>query len=296
MSQNPLVVPDGSGAAVRADINLALDTLNTLNSGAGAPSNPEAYMLWADTGTGYLKQRNAANNAWVALRPLDPRVPLATNSGNAYSITLAPAITAYVGGVVYKFIPNVNSTGAATLNINGLGAISIPGATLTANQPVLLIYDATDNVFVMMGGAGAQGIPHGMQLFTASGTFIPAAGITKVWVIVVGAGAGYDSGPTYADGGYAEGIISVTGNVPVTVGVAQHNAPGGTSSFVGSTTISATGGGVGGGGQGGTGSGGSINQTGQSNVVGPGWIVAGAAHGMGNWGQPINNGVVLVIW
>lgn len=162
MSQNPLVVPDGSGAQVRANLNLALDTLNTLYSGPGAPANPEAYMLWADTGTGYLKQRNAANNAWVALRPLDPSVPLATNVGNAYSITLSPAITAYLGGVIYKFIPTVGSTGAATLNINGVGAISISGATLTANQPVLVIYDATDGVLVPLGGAG--GVPVGAYI------------------------------------------------------------------------------------------------------------------------------------
>jgi hypothetical protein len=160
MSQNSLNIPDGTGAQVRADINLALDTLNTLNSGSAAPANPEAYMLWADTGTGYLWQRNNANSAWVAIRPLDPSVPVSTNSGNAYSITLNPAITQYVGGVVYKFIPNVGSTGACTLSINGLAAISIPGAMLQAHQPVLLLYDATDGIFVMAGGGGG-GVPVG---------------------------------------------------------------------------------------------------------------------------------------
>jgi hypothetical protein len=156
MSQNSLNVPDGTGAQVRANINLALDTLNTLNSGNSAPANPEAYMLWADTGTGYLKQRNSANNAWVAIRPLDPSVPVSTNSGNNYSITLTPAITSYLGGVIYKFIPNVSSTGVCTLSINGLTAITISQASLTANQPVMLLYDATDGIFIMAGGsAGA---------------------------------------------------------------------------------------------------------------------------------------------
>jgi hypothetical protein len=159
MSQNSLNVPDGTGAQVRANINLALDTLNTLNSGSSAPANPEAYMLWADTGTGYLKQRDSTNSTWVAIRPLDPSAPVSTNSGNNYSITLTPAISTYVAGVVYKFIPNVSSTGACTLNINGLGAISINQATLQANQPVMLLYDATDGIFLMAGGGG--GIPVG---------------------------------------------------------------------------------------------------------------------------------------
>jgi hypothetical protein len=209
MSQNPLIVPDGDGAEVRADINLALDTLNTLNSGPGAPSNPEAYMLWADTGTGHLKQRNAANNAWVALRPLDPSVPLATNVGNAYSITLAPAITVYVGGVVYKFIPNVNSTGAPTLSINGLGAISIPGATLTANQPVLVIYDATDGVLVMMGGAG--GTPVG-ALMPYGGAAAPTG-----WLLCNGAAvsrATYASLYSILGTAYGAGDGSTSFNLP----------------------------------------------------------------------------------
>ena len=209
MSQNALVVPDGTGAQVRANLNLALDTLNTLNSGPGAPSNPEAYMLWADTGTGYLKQRNAANSAWVALRPLDPSVPLATNVGNAYSITLSPAITAYLGGVIYKFIPNVGSTGAATLNINGIGAISISGATLTANQPVLVIYDATDGVFVIMGGAG--GTPVG-ALMPYGGSAAPTG-----WLLCQGQAV---SRTTYASlfsilgTAYGAGDGSTTFNLP----------------------------------------------------------------------------------
>jgi len=168
MSQNSLNVPDGSGAAVRANINLALDTLNTLNSGPSAPANPEAYMLWADTGTGYLWQRNAANSAWVAIRPLDGSCPVSTNSGNAYSITLDPAITHYIGGVIYKFIPNVSSTGTCTLSINGLPAVTISGAGLQANHPVMLIYDATDVIFIMAGGGGgisSQNVVTGSRAF-----------------------------------------------------------------------------------------------------------------------------------
>ena len=65
MSQGTVIVANGTGATVRASINTAFDALVTSNSGASAPTTMSAYMLWADTTTGYLKIRNAANSAWV---------------------------------------------------------------------------------------------------------------------------------------------------------------------------------------------------------------------------------------
>lgn len=70
MSQNSIVLPTTgtlTGLQLVQDINNALDTLNTLYSGPAAPTTTEAYMLWADTTNGILKQRNSANSAWVAL-------------------------------------------------------------------------------------------------------------------------------------------------------------------------------------------------------------------------------------
>jgi hypothetical protein len=67
MSQNSLVVPNGTGAAVRAALNNGLNTLVTNNSGTSAPSTTYAYMLWADTTNDLLKIRNAANSAWITV-------------------------------------------------------------------------------------------------------------------------------------------------------------------------------------------------------------------------------------
>lgn len=52
------------------------ESLRTLFSGATAPSNPVAYQLWADTTSKTLKQRNAANSAWVEVLPLADSVRL----------------------------------------------------------------------------------------------------------------------------------------------------------------------------------------------------------------------------
>jgi hypothetical protein len=71
MAQHDYVIANGSGSAVRADLNDALAAIVSLNSGTSEPTDTFAYMLWADTTAGVLKIRNAANNAWITLRELD---------------------------------------------------------------------------------------------------------------------------------------------------------------------------------------------------------------------------------
>lgn len=70
MAQHDYVIANASGATVRADLNSALAAIVSLNSGATAPSPTYAYMPWADTATGLLKLRNAANSAWVTVGTL----------------------------------------------------------------------------------------------------------------------------------------------------------------------------------------------------------------------------------
>ena len=73
MSQSSIILPTTgavSGLAMTQNINAGLDTLASLFSGPAAPSTTIAYQLWADTTTGLLKQRNAANTAWIALLTL----------------------------------------------------------------------------------------------------------------------------------------------------------------------------------------------------------------------------------
>lgn len=70
MSQHDYALANASGASFRADANNALAAVVSLNSGASAPATTFAYMLWADTTSGWLKQRDAANSAWILREPL----------------------------------------------------------------------------------------------------------------------------------------------------------------------------------------------------------------------------------
>lgn len=67
MSQHDYNIANAGGAAVRADINNALLAVQSLNSGATAPTATKPYMPWYDTATGALKMRNAADTGWVSM-------------------------------------------------------------------------------------------------------------------------------------------------------------------------------------------------------------------------------------
>jgi hypothetical protein len=71
MAQHDYVIANGTGAAVRSDLNGALSAIVSQNSGATAPTTTYAYMTWADTTAGVMKMRNGANSAWITLYQLD---------------------------------------------------------------------------------------------------------------------------------------------------------------------------------------------------------------------------------
>ena len=70
MATHDYVIANGTGAAVRSDLNDALAAIVSNNSSATAPGTTYAYMWWSDTTTGLLKQRNAANSAWITIGTL----------------------------------------------------------------------------------------------------------------------------------------------------------------------------------------------------------------------------------
>jgi hypothetical protein len=82
MAEHDYVIANNTGSQVRADINNALSAIVSNNSKATAPSTTFAYQFWADTGTGILKQRNAANNAWISILTLATGVPIEMPSAN----------------------------------------------------------------------------------------------------------------------------------------------------------------------------------------------------------------------
>lgn len=71
MATHDYVIANGTGAAVRSDLNGAFAAIVSQNSSATEPSPSYAYQRWADTTAGVMKMRNGANNAWITLYQLD---------------------------------------------------------------------------------------------------------------------------------------------------------------------------------------------------------------------------------
>jgi len=114
MAQHDYVLDNQSGLAFRQDLNNALAAIVSTNSGATAPSTTYAYQLWGDTTTGLLKQRNAANSAWVTIGTLG-----STNWGLAPLASPTFSGTATFGGDVL---------------LTGTGVLDLPVGT-TAQRP-----------------------------------------------------------------------------------------------------------------------------------------------------------------
>lgn len=94
---------------------------------------------------------------------------LDTGTANTYVVTLSPAPTALVDGMEVKFFAANASTGASTLNVNGLGAVSLTknGSTpaigasdILAGDLIKAVYHASGNTWRIVSSA-AQGATGG---------------------------------------------------------------------------------------------------------------------------------------
>ena len=138
--------------------------------------------------TGNLGHLQAANNFSDVANIITARTNLgvydfwggtSTNATNAYSVTASPVPTSYFSGMMVRFVVNASNTGAATINVNGLGAKSITksGTTplasgdLSATAEVLLQYDGTQ--FQLVSGAGGGTVNATAQVFVAGTDFTP---------------------------------------------------------------------------------------------------------------------------
>ena len=161
MSQHDYNLADQAGAAFRADLNSALAAIVSQNSGATEPAATFAYQWWADTTSGRLKQRNAANSAWLDRGPL---AAVYATFGELVKFVkgadIASAATVDLGTATGNTVDVTHSTGTTAIT-------SLGGASLQAGTEI-------ETRFVISGGTLTL-THHATNLYLAGGANITLA-------------------------------------------------------------------------------------------------------------------------
>lgn len=107
---------------------------------------------------GYEQPRKSAGVTSVEIQNSSYTYAEDAGASDAYAITLSPAPTAYADGQTFKFKANTANTGAASLNVNSLGAKTIKKnndqdlatGDIEAGSVVQVIYDADADTFELL--------------------------------------------------------------------------------------------------------------------------------------------------
>ena len=174
MAQHDYIIANQSGAAFRSDLNNGLAAIVSQNSGATQPSTTYAYQWWADTTTGLLKIRNAANSAWITVGTLaDANLGLATLA--------SPTFT---GNVTINAQGDLRLADSDSSNWVALQAPATVASNLTLTVPAA---DGTADQALVTDGAGALSFASRSRLVrttavaTTSGTSVDFTSIPS-WV------------------------------------------------------------------------------------------------------------------
>ena len=124
MAEHDGVIANGTGSAVRTDLNNALAAIFSNNSKSGALTTNYAYQWHVDTSDGNLKIRNAANNGYVTIGPV-----ATTNFG------LAPLAGAtFTGKITHNYTSSLNIPSGTTAQRDGSPAVGMLRHNSTLNQ------------------------------------------------------------------------------------------------------------------------------------------------------------------
>jgi hypothetical protein len=161
MSNADYVLGNQSGASFRAELNTILEAVVSNNSSSSEPSVMFAYMWWADTTAGLLKQRNAANNAWISHGVL-----ATANLGHA---VLADAQT-FTGAQRGEITALTDASSIATdLALSNNFSIQLGGNRTLAN-PTNTVAGQSGSIFVTQDGTGSRTLAYGTNFKFVAGT------------------------------------------------------------------------------------------------------------------------------
>jgi hypothetical protein len=126
MATHDYVIANGTGAAVRSDLNNALAAIVSNNSSSSEPGTTYAYQWWADTNANVLKLRNSSNDGWITLRELDGTMLIEDGSASTPGLAFADDVNTGI------FSPAADQIGFAT---GGAERLEIGSSEVVFNDP-----------------------------------------------------------------------------------------------------------------------------------------------------------------
>tara|TARA_B100000424_G_scaffold20890_1_gene14848 strand:- start:8 stop:592 length:585 start_codon:yes stop_codon:yes gene_type:complete len=144
MAEHDFIIDNGTGSAVRTDLNNLFQAIASNNSKSGALTTNYAYQWHVDTSDGNLKIRNAANNGYVTIGPV-----ASTGFG------LAPLTGGtFTGKVTHNYTSSLTVPSGTTAQRDGSPAVGMFRHNSTLNQ-----FEGYNNGAwgAIGGGAGATG-------------------------------------------------------------------------------------------------------------------------------------------
>ena len=180
MATHDYVIDNGTGAAVRTDLNNVLSAIVSNNSSSSEPSTKYAYQWWADTTTGILKIRNSSNNGWVELLQLDGTLTLEDGTNSLPGLAFRDDLnTGIFSSAADTFDISCGGTTRGSFSSSGLTVTgNVTGTTFVGN------IDAVDGDFdgtleadaITVAGTALSTVIAGTTLTQAAQTNITSLG------------------------------------------------------------------------------------------------------------------------
>jgi hypothetical protein len=160
MSQHDYILDNATGSAFRADLNNALTAIVTNNSGATAPSPTYAFQYWADTTSGFLKQRDGSNATWISIAPLAgltaSRAMITDSNGAEASSTVTSVELARLSGILSQAIGATDTQTISGKTFSDAPTFTQITTPTTPGAGLNKIYPKADGKFYTLDPAGTE--------------------------------------------------------------------------------------------------------------------------------------------
>ena len=137
MATHDYVLANQSGSAFRSDLNNALSAIVSQNSSSTEPATKYSYQYWIDTSPtpALIKQRNAANDAWITLGEVDGQTLAADGTDAKPGIAFASDINSGLKRNGSDSISIVTG-GVQGLTVDGSGNVGIGQTSIAVNLEI----------------------------------------------------------------------------------------------------------------------------------------------------------------